>query len=186
MQGFSINNITIKEYFELKDSSEYDIFIDTLQPNNVFNGKRCNLSKLTFDEVEVIKKIFLNPTIENIKDLFIELFRLGTIEVSAINEFLNTSIFDLFRSKKYIQEWLTNLIETENKQLAGIPDDKLVMINAAERLKAVSHLLTKIKLAEQFGKSPSEIGNWKYITVFTILIANKINNDIQIDYSRQK
>jgi hypothetical protein len=186
VQGYSINNITVKEYFELKDSSEYDIFIDTINAKNEFSNKHCNVSKLTFDEVEVVKQIFQNPTIENIKELFIELFKLGSIEISAEKEFYNASIFDLFRAKRYLQDWIVDVIEKENIQLAGVPDEKLQMINAGERLKAVSHLLTKMRLGEQFGKSPNEIGQWKYNTVFTILVANKRSNDIQREYSEIK
>lgn len=183
---YSIENISIKEYFTLENTSEYDVFIDTIKPKNIFNGKRCNLKALTFDEVEVIKSIFNNPTHENIKYLFIELFKLGSIEQSATDEYLNTSIFDLFRVKNYLQDWILKLVERENKVLAGIPDEKLEMINASERLKAVSHLLTKIRLAEQFSKSPDEIGKWKYNTVFTILTANKLNQDIQREYQQIK
>jgi len=183
---YSIDNITVKEYFELVDSSEYDIFIDTINPKNSFNRKRCNVSKLSFDEVEVIKSIFNNPTVNNIKELFIELFRLGDAKTSANDEFYNTSIFDLFRAKRYLQDWIVKVIEVENIQLAGIADDKLLMINAAERLKAVSHLLTKMRLGEQFSKSPSEIGKWKYNTVFTMLVANKRSNDVQRDYQQIK
>ena len=183
---YSIDNITVKDYFELQDSSEYDMFIDTINPKNSFNGKRCNVSKLSFDEVEVIKSIFNNPTVNNIKELFIELFRLGDANTSANDEFHNTSVFDLFRAKRFLQDWIVKVIEVENIQLSGIADDKLLMINAAERLKAVSHLLTKMRLGEQFSKSPSEIGKWKYNTVFTMLVANKRSNDVQRDYQQIK
>lgn len=183
---YKINNITIKEYFELENTTEYDIFIDSINPKNSFNGKFCNLSLLTFDEVKVIKDIFFKPTFENIQELIIELYRLGSFEISATEEYLNTSIFDLFASKNYIQKFITDLINRENKVLQGIPDDKMITLNASERLKPVNHILTKIRLAEQFGKAPHEIGKWKYTRVFSILVANKISNDIQIEYQKMK
>lgn len=183
---YSIDNISVKEYFNLQDTSKYDIFIDTINPINLYSGKRFDTNKLTFDEVEVIKKILNDPTLDSVKDMFIELFKLGSYEVSAAAEFYSTSIFDLFRAKKYLQDYIIKLVETENKVLAGIPDDKLLMINAAERLKVVNHLLTKMRLAEQFSTSPNEIGKWRYTTVFPIMLANKLNNDVQRDYQNIK
>ena len=185
-QLYSIDNITVREYFSLIDTSQYDIFIDTIKPKSVYNGKSFSASSLTFDEVEVIKNILNSPTLDNIKDMFVELFKLGSFEMSADYEFYNTSIFDLFRAKKYLQDYIIELVDKENKVLAGIPDDKMLMINAAEKLKVVSHLLTKMRLAEQFSKSPNEIGKWKYNTVFPIMLANKLNNDVQRDYQNIK
>lgn len=186
MQGYSIDNITIQQYFELEDSSEYDLFIDTIKPLNSFNGHKCDLKKLTFDEVETIKNMFFSASFNDIKDVFIFLYNLGSFNQSALNEFLNTSVFDLFRAKNYIKEWLLELIKREKNALSGEADEKLLMVNANERLSAVSHILTKMRLAEQFGKSPEEVGKWKYTTVFTILVANKRSNDVQKDYANIK
>ena len=183
---YSIDNITVKEYLQLVDTSDYDIFIDTLEPINSFNGHTTNVHALSFDNVKIVKDIFLSPSIDNIKDMFIDLFKLGSYEVSAENEYYNTSIFDLFKAKKFIQDWIVSVIERENKVLAGIPDEKLIMLNAGERLKAVSHLLTKMKLAEQLNMTPSEIGHTKYMIVFSWMYANKQNNDIQMEYSKLK
>jgi hypothetical protein len=183
---YSIENISVLEYFQLEDTTDYDIFIETINAKNIFNGHRFDKSKLTFDEVEILKGILQNPTMDNIKEMFIELFHLGNYDTSADNEFNNTSVFDLFRAKKYIQDYIVKIVDTENKVLAGVPDDKLIMINAGEKLKAVSHLLTKMRLAEQFGKSPNEIGNWKYNTVFSIMLANKLSNDVQREYQNIK
>jgi hypothetical protein len=183
---YSINNISIKEYFSLKDSTKYDIFIDAIKPKNIFNGKKCNFNSLTFDEIKVMKDIFRNPTFENIQELIIELYRLGSFELSAIDEYMNASIFDLFAVKNYLQEFLINIINRENKVLSGSPDEKMIALNAQKRLEPVNHMLTKIRLAEQFGKAPHEIGSWKYNRVFSILVANKISNDIQLEYQKMK
>ena len=183
---YSIDNISVLEYFQLEDTSDYDIFIETINAKNIFNGHRFDKSKLTFDEVEILKGILQNPNLDNIKEMFIELFHLGNYKTSADNEFNNTSVFDLFRAKKYIQDYIVKIVDTENKVLAGVPDDKLIMINAGEKLKAVSHLLTKMRLAEQFSKAPSEIGNLKYNTVFSYMLANKLSNDVQREYQNIK
>jgi len=184
---YKIDNISIYDYFNLEDASGYDIFIDTLKPVNSFNGKKCNVGSLTFDEIEVIKKIFSNPTIEDIKDMFQTCFNIrGTFEHSADYEFFNTSIFELFRAKRFMQGYITGLIDREVKQLSGAVDDKMLMINAAERLRPFNHQLTKMKIAAEFGFKPKEIGGWKYREVFTILVANKVNAEITKEYQEIK
>jgi len=183
---FSIENISIKEYFELQDSSKYDIFIDTLTPDNIFSGKRFDANRLTLDEVHVITQILKYSNIDKIKGMYIELFKLGSFEISAEKEFYNTSVFDLFRTKKYINDFINNLVDTENKLLKGVPDEKLIRIGAAEKLAPVSFLLTKMRLAEQFCVSPKEVGNWNYNYAFSLMIANKKSNDIQREYAQLK
>ena len=183
---YNIDNISIKEYFELTDSSKYDIFIDTLTPINIFNGKTFDVNKLTLDEVHVIVKILNSSTIDSLKNMYIELYKLGSYEVSANKEFYSASVFDLFKTKKFINDYINNLIETENKILKGEPDEKLIRIGAAEKLQPVSYLLTKIRLAEQFGVTPDVVGKWKYSDAFSLMIANKKSNDVQRLYAQTK
>lgn len=182
-----IEDITIQEYFTMEDTSQYDIFIDILNPVNMFSGQRCNTKNLTFDEVEVMKVLFQNPTFNTIEDLIKLCYRLkGDMNRSAELQYLSTSVFDLFRAKTFLQEFITETIDKERMWLSGKKDDKMLMINAEQRLKPFSHLLTKIKLAEQFSTTDSEIGMWKYTKVFTILTANKIRADLFKEYNEIK
>lgn len=178
---YSIADISIQKYFMLEDTSDYDIFIDAIRPKNKFRGRKCK--QLSFDEVEVIKRIFNAPNIEDIKDVFQTCYQVtGSFDKSADEEFWGTSIFELFKAKNYLMSYIEKIIERETNQLSGGEDDKMMMINAGERLKPVSHQLTKIRIGEQFGKSPKEIGRWNYSDVFSILVANKINGDLMKDY----
>ena len=171
----------------MEDTMQYDIFIDCMNPVNSFNGKQCQVSKLTFDEVEVMKSVFKNPTMDDIMELIIMCYDLrGDMNKSAQEQYLNTSIFDLFRVKTFLQEFIVNTIEKEIDWLSGKSDDKLLMINAEERLKPFSHILSKINLAEQFSTTVSEVGKWKYNTVFTILVANKVRHDLTTEYNEIK
>ena len=182
-----IKDITIQDYFTREDTLEYDIFINCMTPVNLFAGKQCQVSKLTFDEVEVIKSVFQNPTMEDIMELIILCYAMrGDMNQSAQEQYLKTSIFDLFRAKTFLQEFITKTIEKEVDWLSGKSDDKLLMINAEERLKPFSHILSKISLAEQFSTTVSEIGKWKYSTVFTILVANKVKADLITEYNEIK
>ena len=184
---YKIDNISIYDYFNLEDASSYDVFINTLKPVNSFNGRKCKVGNLTFDQIEVIKKIFSSPTIADIKDMFQTCFDIrGSFEESADYEFYNTSIFELFRAKRFLQDHIVTLIEREKNQLSGATDDKMLMINAGERLRPFNHQLTKMRIAEQFSRTPKEIGNWKYREVFSILVANKVNAEITKEYQEIK
>ena len=167
----------------MEDTSLYDVFIDTLKPVNRFKNKVCKTGSLTFDEIEVIKTVLRNPTFQDIKDLFQTCYNLtGSWEQSADDEFYGASVFDLFKAQRFIQEHIKGIMNREKLQLSGEADDKMLMINAAERLRPFSHQLTKMKIAEQFGCKPSEVGRWKHRDVFAILVANKVNGDITKDY----
>lgn len=182
-----IEDITIQDYFTMNDSSQYDMFVDIMNPVNMFAGRRCNTNNLTFDEVQVMKVLFQNPTFNTIEDLIILCYRLkGDIKQSAKKQYLSTSVFDLFRAKTFLQDFVINTIDKERMWLSGKSNEKLLMINAEQRLKPFSHLLTKIKLAEQFSTTDSEIGSWKYSKVFTILTANKIHADLMKEYNEIK
>lgn len=179
-----IDNIDIQTYFSLEDSTAYDIFIEPINAKNEFKGYKADLNKLTFDEVEYIKGVFKNANFKDVMDVICHCYNIkGTFEVSPKKEYLSTSIFDLFRAQKYVQEFIKEIIKKEIMWLNNSDDDKLLMINAGERLKPFSHLLTKIRLAEMFSKTPSQIGKWKYSTIFTILCANSTLADLQKEYS---
>lgn len=169
------------------DTSKYDVFIDVIKPRNILCNKSCDLSKLTFNEYNVIKSIFNNPNLEDIKDLFIHLYRIrGNINISASDVFLNDSIFNLFRAKNYIKEFMIKRDSLERKVLSSEPDYKMIAINASERLSYFNVELTKIRLAEQFSLDPSVIGDWKYTKVFNILAANNALNKVNADYAKVK
>lgn len=179
-----INNISIREYFLLEDTSEYDVFIDTLNAKNLLCGKVCNYKALTFDEVEVIKSILRDPNLEDIKELLQMLYNIrGSYEQSADEEFFNESIFKLFAAKKYLTDFIQDVAEKEQKHLQGVPDEKAEMVQASKRLAPVSHLLTKMRLAKDYATTPKEIGKWKYKEVFSILVAEKRQADVMKDYA---
>lgn len=183
----TINNITIGEYFALKDSSEYDIFIDIMNPKNLLCGNVCNFKAITFDEMEVIKGILRNPNLADIKELFCELYNIkGSYTQSQDNQFFSESVFNLFSAKKYLTNFIEQITERESKHLGGAPDEKWLMVRGGERLGAVSHILTKMRLAEKFSTTPKIIGGWKYSEIFSILVAEKRQADVMKDYNSIK
>jgi len=182
-----IKNINIGEYLTLEDSTQYDIFVNTLNPKNLFCGRKANYKALTFDEVQVIKSILNRPNSQDIKDLFCMLYNIrGSYEQSADNEFLSQSVFDLFAAKRYLDEFILTLSERESKHLSSEPDVKAEMVNAGKRLAPFSHQLTKMRLGKEYSIDPDIVGRWKYNKVFSILIAEKAQADVMKDYNQIK
>lgn len=184
----SINDISIIEYLQLEDSSSYDIFIDILNPVNRFAGRTFNPNRLTFNEVEIIKSVFSgNAELEDIKELFIHLYKIkGTMRESADEIFFKTSVFDLFKAKAFLSEFILSILERERDWLSSPPDDKMLMLNAGERIKPFNSLLTKMTIAKDFNCTPREVGEWSHLEVFNIQVVNKVFNDLQKEYNEIK
>ena len=186
---FKVPDISVLEYLQLSelDSLRYDIYINTIKPRQTFLDKSLDVSRLTYEEVELMKMTFRNPTMGDIADLFVMLWKLrGDMSQSALVQFYNASVFDLFRAKNYIQEFLTKVIEKEKRMLAARPDEKADMINAGERLAPIGYVLTKNKLAERFGVLPSVIAKMKYSEVFLILLADHMYSEVSYEYNQIK
>ena len=180
-----LNNISIKEYFSLQDSSAYDVFLDILKPKNLFCGKRFDTSKMTYDEYLTIISILNKPNLLNVKDLFVHLWRIkGSIKISAEEMFFNESVFVLFSAKRFLKEFIEHKIKLENKILYSEPDIKMLEIKAGERLKPFQTMITKINIGKQFGINPYEVGKWKYSEVLNILATNNALNQVQRDYAK--
>jgi hypothetical protein len=187
--SFSVSDISVSQYFALneKEAIKYDIYINTLNPSSKFCGKYLDTSKLTYEQVELIRLTFKNPTIDDIKELFLMIWGIrGDIQRSADRMFMDESIFSLFRAKNYIQKFLIKLIEKEKKMLSAPPDVKSEAVNAGERLSPVNFILTKNRLAERFGCMPSDIAKMKYTEIFLTLLADKMYADVSNDYNQIK
>lgn len=187
IKQLTINNISIREYFSMEDTTKYDIFLEHMNPENLFCGKKCNTSALTFDEVQILRSIFSDPNPEDLKDLYLLLFSIrGDRHTSPDEIFYNESIFQLFKATNYIKEYIKGINKKEMEWLSGEDNDVLKMLNAGERLAPFNHLLKKIDLAERFGVTPDEVGRWKYLKVFNMLAGLGVRSEIQKEFSEIK
>jgi len=179
-----MQNISLGEYFSLKDTSEYDIYASIIKPKNELCGNVFSHNKLTFNEFHTIISIFNESNSSELLDLFIHLYRIkGSFEISAKQQLLNESVFQFFRALRHVKLFMESKLKLEEKLLYSEPDTKMLEINAYKRMQPFSTMLTKIKLAEQFGQTPEEIGNWKYTQVINILASNNIVSQINKEYN---
>lgn len=181
-----VKDISIKEYFLMQDVSEYDVFIDIMEPKNLFCGNKFHVDKITFDEFNTILYIFNNPNPQNLKDLFVHLWRVkGDMQRSAESIFLQESIFSFFSAKNFLMKFVKRQLELESKLLYSEPDSKMIELGVSERLKNHRSMLTKIALGKQFGIDPYEVGEWKYSKVLNILATNNALEQIQKEYAKK-
>ena len=178
-------NYTIEEYFKKPESVEIDIYLEYLKPVNRFAGNVFKTSELTFNEFHTIISIFQKPNALDVKDLFIYLYRIkGSFKKSPDKIFYSQSIYDFYRAKNFVMDFVKQKLEMEKKMLYSEPDEKMQAINAYERLAPFNVMLTKVKIGEQFGFSPEKVGKWKYTRVLNIMAVNNIRSNIKSDYDR--
>lgn len=173
----SIKKIKIKDYFKLDYKFLYDLAEDLTPPKNLFNDKVCEFMKLTFDEMEWVKNIVIEPTIENIKDLY-------EICYNETN-FLNCRLLDYFQSKKWIDKQIIELVKTEKKLLYIIPNPKKLAAGA-DNLKMFKSLNTKNAFGAMYGFRPKEIGKWKYEEVLYLQALHCGIQNINTNLSQMK
>jgi len=179
-----MQNISLREYFSLNDTFDYDHYMPIIKPENKLCGKVFNHNKLTFNEFHTIISIFNDANPSELLDLFIHLYRIkGSFEISAKDELLNESVFQFFKALRHLKLFMDSKMKLEEKLLYSEPDTRMLEINAYKRMQPFSTMLTKIKLAEQFGKTPEEIGNLKYTQVINILASNNIVSQINKEYN---
>jgi len=183
----SIEDISVLEYFNLLDTSKYDFYIDILKEENRFCGNVFNVANLTFNEFKYMISVFNDPNLDNLKELFIHLFRIrGDFSVSSEKLFYNESIFQFFKAKNFIINMMREKLKVEEKLLYSEPDTKMIEIGGYDMMRPFSTMLAKVNIGKQFGVDPEIVGNWKYTKVLNILATNNIVSEVQRIYSNAK
>ncbi len=169
---YKIKNIKVSSYLKLDYTFKYDMLFDLIPEKNEFNGSVCDFDSLTFDEVSLIKRILQEPDMDGIKMLY---------DICYNQDYTKGLIIDFFQSRKWIDKKIIEIIETESKLLFVSPDPKLIAAGV-EDLSRYGVMNTKIDLGMQFGKSPKEIGEWKYNDVLVIQARNNMMRQIEKKY----
>lgn len=182
MQKSKFHNITIDEFFKSADVSEYETFMRWLTPKNSINEKSCDFNELTFAEVARVRKLLYEPNIENVLELYEILYKIKP------DDLLKCGVLELFQTNRYILNKITELNEREKLLGANFTEaEKLKWIaSGGKRLSQFEEMGQMISLGKMFSKSPEEIGNWKYNTVYITLLYNNISDDVNKRMSQIK
>ncbi len=174
-----IPNITIEQWLGLDYSFKYDLAIDLVKAENKFNKKVCEFDRLTFDQVSLFKKLMVKPSMGDLSMIYQLCY--------GEQKFFKCKVFDLFKSKKWLDDKFIRVIKREENWLSSTPDEKTLRAKEeVDRLNQSGEWCIKVSLAEQFGFNPREIGGWPYILVMRIQRRNTALNEVKRKISTMK
>ncbi len=176
-----MKNITVKEYSQLTDVSAYKM-LEMLAAKNSFLNKQMNINAMPYSNVKYcIKIIYKTDSWEQIRNLFQICY--GVNE----KEFWNAGIIEYYQSQKYIIESFIAVVDNENKMFSSNnTDENLWKMAGAERLNPFNDTLPLLNLGKAIGMYPFDLGRKPYGEVLTLLIAIKIQGEVESDYQRLK
>lgn len=175
---FGLEDITVKELYQQtpKVFESYMELQHVLNAKPMFSNKPAKkLESLTFGEVAKLKRIVMNIRYEGLIEAFTMVF--GTNKVY----YEMASVTDYLPALKYINHSISILVKREMKLLSSESDPELDLAGV-EKLNKFAELNVLIDLGKKFGKSPDEIQNWRYGTVFSIMLHQKTESEIQKRY----
>lgn len=179
---FDLEIITVRQFFELDETKaeRYLSLQNILNPlPKLGNKKATALGELSYGEVAQLKRNIAEPTVQNIFESFQMVFKIKWVE------FITTDIVSFFYAINWIRTEIKELSKREAKALKSEKDPDLEMAGV-KRLQPFGEFSTLIGLGEKFGKAPTEIENWKYNVVFTIMFHDKIYNEVAKNYQEIK
>src|SRR5690625_997303 len=149
---------------------------EILNPKSSFIGREGTpIASLTYDEVGQLKHHLASPTPEAMAEAFGIVFRCKS------NEFYSQRVSDFLPALNWLKDSIENLMENE-KALSGDVDPLLEMAGV-EKLARFGELNVLVSLGQRFGKSPYEVGQWKYSLVFALMMHDKVHGDIEKTYN---
>lgn len=169
--------IKVKKLFELDDArfAEYVRLQNVMKSKPEFIGKEAvEITSLQFGQVNELKRIFTEPTFEGIFYAFEAVFGAKKEEV------LEADVVSYFYALNHIAEGVKTVFKKEKILEVDDEEERFFMKEAgAERLNRFQEFPILLNLAERFSTTPFVIETWKYSTVFTILLYDKILADVR-------
>lgn len=180
---FNLEKITVLEYLRLdaENLNNYNNLQKVMNAKDVFCGKKArSIGDLTFGEVKGLQSSFKQPSFEDVLTAFNLFFGVSK------HQFLRASVIDFFYASNWLTETLIKTVENESKALQSSDADPDMELAGSGRLSIFGELNTMFDLGERYGKDPTEISNWKYNTVFSILVHDKVIGEVRREFQRIK
>jgi len=162
-----VKDIRLKDYLKLKNTTQYDIWVEHIQPSPYLNGRKSKgMYEWTFDEVSFLRKEIQKFDLQSIKNVYSICFSnkkiLKFVEIKP--NILKMWTFEMLSWWKWVAEQLKTINDYESS-LASDPDP-IAMQAGIDRMKRFEYLNTKIPLAQAFSTNPKEVGKWLWLDVF--------------------
>jgi len=177
-----MKNITLKQYSELPDASEYDAVLEHLNPINSFAGKSMDVNKMPYANVKYcIKQLGKVSNWQMVQQLFEICFDADE------NAFWGAGVIEFYQARKYMIRELERVVTTEYKAMASPnSDEHLWLMAGADRLRPYSDTLPLVNLAKQFGMYPYDLGRKPYGEVFSLMVQVKVQGEVEMEYQKLK
>lgn len=170
----SLKKILFKDLFKLEPQKfqEYHDVLKFLKAIPLKSKKQIeSITDLTFGEVAAIKICLQDLKLKNIAEIFKITFELKE------KKLLEIDVVQLYHSINWIKKEIEFIYNRELENLTSASDSKLKEAGIDD-LNIFGEMNTLIALGEKFGKSPQEIENWNYEIVFSLMLHQKISNDV--------
>ena len=174
-----LDNIKVDQFFKLDNADKFGIYFNTLKERNLFRGVVMNPNELSYSDILVLRESLTDVSIESYFTIYKICYN------QEPEEFLKGTILEFIQSNRYIINHLKQLAHRESQLLEHEPDPKWEAAGG-ERMSVFGGKATLIQLGEQFGKSPREIGDWKYSEVLMVMIYNNRLQSIMKLYNKAK
>ncbi|UAB85696.1 hypothetical protein INR75_06690 [Zunongwangia sp. SCSIO 43204] len=185
---FNLDHITVLELFNLKDENKVKAYMNleaAFDKNRIHlhadfvNRKPSQLGLLSYGQVASLKKYFANPKYETIYKAFDMVFK---VKQSTFN---GADVVDFLYSLRWLKQEINKIVEREIKMFAGDLDPVLEEAGI-NRLTMFGELNSLKELGKQFGIRPKEIADWSYNEVFSLLLHDKVQAEVQKRYNELK
>ena len=176
-----MKNISVKQYSQLIDTTQYDAVLSHLRPLNVFCGSSIDFNKLSYTHVKKCFSIVAkeHPTYSDLKDLFCLAFDVKELD------FWKSDVVSFFSANNYLIDAFAKEIKREQKLLKSIAFDvNKWELAGGKELDPYSNLLPLMQLGERYGCYPYDLQNKPYREILILLAAN-LKKD-RVDYEMNK
>ncbi len=174
-------NITVKDYFELEDVTEY-LVLQCIEPSNELQWfKGASLRSLNYGDIMLLKRFK-----GDYKDV-VSMFRLvfGMKEINL----LNLHVVDFYKGLNYFYKELNNLMESESKMFNFPETESSLTWQAAQEttghnLSLYGELNTMKGIVREYGYSFKEVEELSYTLVISLLVSGIKENVVKDMYSK--
>lgn len=179
---FDLDDITVLKLVKL-EPEHFDKYVqlqNVMKAKSVFCGNDAvQIGSLSYGSVSEIKRIFAKPTHEGIFDVF------GLIFNVTKNQILRANVTSYFYALNHIINAVRSLTEKESKLLKAKADKKheLLVQAGVNRLQVFGELPVLLSLGRSFSIEPKKINDWNYNFVLSIMVHDKITEEILEDYN---
>lgn len=177
-----MKNISVREFLELQDQTEYLVVLNNLKPKDVFPEHTFNLNNLTYNEVRKINR--LCRKVSDLKDHIDIIATAYQVEEFKVYDL---PIINFFHIKKFIEEKILNLAKKESDILGNASGDAdMWKMAGGDSLKQYADVLPLDRLAKMYGGYPLDYGEKKYVEIIYLLAMNSQQSKVESKFNELK